>query len=171
MLHLVEGDRIIGALALEDEVRPEARQAVAELHALGVELVVMITGDARQVAERVAAEVGVDEVFAEVLPEDKDSAVAALQQRGLTVAMVGDGVNDAPALARADVGLGDRRRHRRGDRVRRRRVGLVGSEGGGGCHPAVEGELPQDGSEPRVGRRLQRGRRSRSPPACSPGPA
>ena len=105
VLHLVEGDRIIGALALEDEVRPEARQAVAELHALGVELVVMITGDARQVAESVAAEVGVDEVFAEVLPEDKDSAVAALQQRGLTVAMVGDGVNDAPALARADVGL------------------------------------------------------------------
>ena len=105
MLHLVEGDRIIGALALEDEVRPEARQAVAELHALGVGRVVMITGDARQVADTVAAEVGVDEVFAEVLPEDKDSAVTALQERGLTVAMVGDGVNDAPALARADVGL------------------------------------------------------------------
>ena len=102
---LVEGDRIVGALALEDEVRPEARQAVAELHALGVGRVVMITGDARQVADSVAADVGVDEVFAEVLPEDKDSAVAALQQRGLTVAMVGDGVNDAPALARADVGL------------------------------------------------------------------
>jgi Cu2+-exporting ATPase len=105
VLHLVNGDRIVGALALEDEVRPEARQAVAELHALGVGHVVMITGDARQVAERVAREVGVDEVFAEVLPEDKDSAVTGLQQRGLTVAMVGDGVNDAPALARADVGL------------------------------------------------------------------
>ena len=105
VLYLVEGGRIIGALALEDEVRSEARQTVAELHALGVGLVVMITGDARQVAERVGAEVGVDEVFAEVLPEDKDSAVATLQQRGLTVAMVGDGVNDAPALARADVGL------------------------------------------------------------------
>jgi Cu2+-exporting ATPase len=104
VLYLVRGDSIVGAFALEDEIRPEARQAVAELRAAGVK-VVMITGDARQVADAVGAELGIDEVFAEVLPEDKDKAVIELQERGLRVAMVGDGVNDAPALARADVGL------------------------------------------------------------------
>ncbi|MGZ8724482.1 MAG: heavy metal translocating P-type ATPase [Aeromicrobium sp.] len=105
VLYLVAGDRVLGALGLEDEVRVEAAGAVAELHVLGVRSVVMITGDARSVADAVGAEVGVDEVFAEVLPEDKDHAVTDLQQRGLAVAMVGDGVNDAPALARADVGI------------------------------------------------------------------
>jgi P-type Cu2+ transporter len=104
VLYLVEEGRIIGALELEDEVRPESRQAVDELHRAGVR-VVMITGDATQVADAVGVELGIDEVFAEVLPEDKDKAVSALQARGLKVAMVGDGVNDAPALARADVGL------------------------------------------------------------------
>jgi P-type Cu2+ transporter len=104
VLYLVRGDRIIGGLALEDEVRPEARAAVAELQAMG-RRVVMITGDARQVADAVGDDLGVDEVFAEVLPEDKAAKVAELQDRGLIVAMVGDGVNDAPALARADVGI------------------------------------------------------------------
>jgi Cu2+-exporting ATPase len=104
VLFVVRDDKVLGALALEDAVRPESRQAVAGLHRLG-KRVVMITGDARQVADAVAAELGVDEVLAEVLPEDKDAAVAGLQRRGLRVAMVGDGVNDAPALARADVGI------------------------------------------------------------------
>jgi P-type Cu2+ transporter len=104
VLFVVGDHKLAGALALEDTVRPESRQAVDQLHRLG-KRVVMITGDARQVADAVAAELGVDEVFAEVLPEDKDQAVADLQARGLAVAMVGDGVNDAPALARADVGI------------------------------------------------------------------
>jgi len=104
ILYLVRDTTVLGALALEDEVRSESRAAIDALHRRGVRAV-MITGDAQQVADRVAAQVGVDEVFAEVLPEDKDHAVAELQSRGLTVAMVGDGVNDAPALARADVGL------------------------------------------------------------------
>ncbi|MEV0133260.1 copper-translocating P-type ATPase [Dactylosporangium sp. NPDC050688] len=113
VLHLVRLDddatHVVGALALEDEVRPEAKEAIAQLRHLGVGKIVMITGDARQVAEAVAEDLGlqegVDEVFAEVLPADKDRTVAELQQRGLRVAMVGDGVNDAPALARADVGI------------------------------------------------------------------
>ena len=104
VLYVVRNDDVVGALALEDEVREESRQAVRALHELGIK-VVMITGDAQQVADAVAADLGIDEVFAEVLPEDKDAAVAELQSRGLMVAMVGDGVNDAPALARADVGL------------------------------------------------------------------
>src|SRR5215217_4171210 len=104
VLHVVRDGRIAGALALEDEVRPESKEAVEALHEQGIR-VVMITGDAHQVAEAVAADLGIDEVFAEVLPEDKDKAVAELQERGERVAMVGDGVNDAPALARADIGI------------------------------------------------------------------
>jgi len=104
VLYVVRDGIVIGALALDDEIRPESRAAVDALHRLGVR-VVMITGDSRPVAEAVAAQLGVDEVFAEVLPEDKDRAVVELQRRGHRVAMVGDGVNDAPALARADVGI------------------------------------------------------------------
>jgi Cu2+-exporting ATPase len=104
VLMVLRGDDVVGALALEDDIRPESVEAVRLLNDEGVR-VVMVTGDARQVAEAVGADVGVDEVIAEVLPEDKDGAVAGLQARGLRVAMVGDGVNDAPALARADVGI------------------------------------------------------------------
>jgi P-type Cu2+ transporter len=104
VLHVVRDGQVVGAVALEDEVREESRQAVDALHRRGVK-VAMITGDAHQVAEAVAKELGIDEVFAEVLPHDKDAKVAELQARGLRVAMVGDGVNDAPALARAEVGI------------------------------------------------------------------
>src|ERR671918_627480 len=104
VLVVVRDGAVVGAVALEDQIRPESREAVGELHRLGVR-VAMITGDAREVAESVAERLGIDEVFAEVLPEDKDRAVAELQERGQRVAMVGDGVNDAPALARADVGI------------------------------------------------------------------
>ena len=82
VLYLVRGDEIVGALALEDEVRPEAREAVTDLQRTGVK-VALITGDARQVADAVARDLGIDEVFAEVLPEDKDQAVADLQARGV----------------------------------------------------------------------------------------
>ncbi len=104
ILYVVRDDTIIGALALEDQVREASRQAVAQLHEAGV-TVAMITGDAQQVADAVAAELDIDEVFAEVLPEDKDSKVAELLEQGRSVAMVGDGINDAPALARATVGI------------------------------------------------------------------
>ncbi|WP_052274476.1 copper-translocating P-type ATPase [Arthrobacter sp. L77] len=104
VLHVISDGAVIGALRLEDKVREESRAAVNALQARGVK-VAMITGDARQVADGVAADLGIDEVFADVLPQDKDSKVAELQARGLRVAMVGDGVNDAPALARAEVGI------------------------------------------------------------------
>jgi P-type Cu2+ transporter len=95
---------VVGVLVVEDAVREESRDAVRALHDRGVR-VAMVTGDAQQVADAVAADLGIDEVFAQVLPQDKDARVAELQSRGHRVAMVGDGVNDAPALARADVGI------------------------------------------------------------------
>jgi Cu2+-exporting ATPase len=96
--------RIVGAIAVEDEVRPESIEAVAMLHRLGIR-VAMITGDSQAVADSVARRIGIDEVAAGVLPADKAAAVAGFQAGGRTVAMVGDGVNDAPALAQADVGI------------------------------------------------------------------
>ncbi|MEH0109578.1 heavy metal translocating P-type ATPase [Tersicoccus sp. MR15.9] len=104
VLHVVIGGRVAGALRLADEVRPESREAVDALHAAGIE-VVMVTGDARAVAETVARDLGVDRVFAGVRPEDKAATVTGLQREGRRVAMVGDGVNDAPALSAADVGI------------------------------------------------------------------
>ena len=104
ILHVIRDGEGLGGLRLADEIRPESREAVDALHKLGVQ-VVMITGDAEAVANSVGHELGIDRVFAGVRPEDKASKVAALQHEGKKVAMVGDGVNDAPALAQADVGI------------------------------------------------------------------
>ena len=104
VLYAVAEGRLLGAFAVEDEIRPESREAVTELHRLGIR-VAIITGDSQMVANSVGRRIGVDEVTAEVLPADKASAVKRFQAGGKKVAMVGDGVNDAPALATADVGI------------------------------------------------------------------
>jgi Cu2+-exporting ATPase len=104
VLHVVVDGQVAGVIALEDEIRPESADAVAELRGLGVRAA-MITGDAKAVAESVARRLGLDEVRAEVLPADKAAAVRSFQAERDKVAMVGDGVNDAPALAAADVGI------------------------------------------------------------------
>jgi len=104
VLHVIVDGHVAGAVAVEDEIRPESREAIERLHALGVR-VAMITGDSQAVADSVAARLGIDEVAAQVLPGDKAAAVRHFQVGGRRVAMVGDGVNDAPALATADVGI------------------------------------------------------------------
>jgi Cu2+-exporting ATPase len=104
VLAVVAYRRLIGLLAVEDEIRPESLEAVAALHGAGLR-VAMITGDAQAVADAVARRLGIDEVAAQVLPADKADAVRRFQAGGRKVAMVGDGVNDAPALATADVGI------------------------------------------------------------------
>ena len=101
---LVSGGQVAAVFALADVIRDQSRQAIERLHAMGVQ-VAMLTGDSQAVAKAVADELGIDTFFAEVLPEHKDQQIAELQKEGRTVAMVGDGVNDAPALARADIGV------------------------------------------------------------------
>src|SRR5690606_34667121 len=103
-IYLIEGDRALAAFAVADAVRPESAEAVRRLHDNGIE-VVMLTGVARPVADAVAMELGIDTVFAGVLPEQKAEKIKELQAQGKRVAMVGDGVNDAPALLTADVGV------------------------------------------------------------------
>jgi P-type Cu2+ transporter len=103
-IYLVEGKRVLAVFAVADAIRPESREAVRRLHEERIE-VVMLTGDARAVADAVAKELGIDTVFAQVLPEQKAEKVKELQAQGKKVAMVGDGVNDAPALVTADVGI------------------------------------------------------------------
>jgi Cu2+-exporting ATPase len=101
---LIEGARVLAAFAVADAIRPESREAIQRLHEMNIE-VVMITGDSKPVADAVAKDLGIDTVFAQVLPEDKAKHIEALQAQRKRVAMVGDGVNDAPALVTADVGI------------------------------------------------------------------
>ena len=104
VVFVILGDKLEGAIALGDKIRPESREAIDRLHEMGVECI-MLTGDNRQTAEYVANELGIDQVFAEVLPDEKADKVKEVQSQGKKVAMTGDGVNDAPALASADVGI------------------------------------------------------------------
>ncbi|HEX7079556.1 MAG TPA: heavy metal translocating P-type ATPase [Gammaproteobacteria bacterium] len=103
-IFLVEGRRALAAFAIADAIRPESYEAIQRLHEAGIE-VAMLTGDSAAVAHRVARELGIDQVFAEVLPDQKAAKIEALQREGKRVAMVGDGVNDAPALVTADIGI------------------------------------------------------------------
>ena len=105
IVYLARDGRLAGVITLADQIRPGAREAITRLKASGVRRILMLTGDNTVTARRVGQELGVDEIHAELLPEDKVKAVAALRREGFCVAMVGDGVNDAPALASADVGI------------------------------------------------------------------
>ena len=104
-LYLAVDGTVVGVLGIEDPLKPGVREAIADLHALGVKHVVMLTGDSERTAERIAREAGVDEFKAELLPEDKYAYIEQIKREGRRVAMVGDGVNDSPALGLADVGL------------------------------------------------------------------
>ena len=104
VVYLLEGARVLAGFALADAIRPESAEAVQRLHHLGIE-VAMLTGDAQVVADTVARQLGIDRVFAQVLPDGKAAKVEELQRQGKRVAMVGDGVNDAPALVTANVGI------------------------------------------------------------------
>jgi len=104
VVYLIREEELLGAIALADLIREESRQAVDQLREQGLEII-MLTGDSEAVAKAVAAELGIDRYYAEVLPDEKDQIVQDIQAEGRRVAMVGDGVNDAPALTRADIGI------------------------------------------------------------------
>jgi Cu2+-exporting ATPase len=154
LVNLIVENEVMASFALADVVREESKQAVEKLHASGLE-VVLLTGDSLPVARTVAEELGIDQYFAEVLPEDKDKKVAELQRTGKKVAMVGDGVNDAPALTR-QCGHCNWQRHGCGCRIGRDHPGEEQPPGCGENIPAEPGQLPQDGPEFGLGDRLQR---------------
>jgi Cu2+-exporting ATPase len=104
VVFVLVNDELQGAIALADIIRKESKEAISRLKAMGIQAM-MLTGDNKQVAEYVARELDLDEYFAEVLPDEKSAKIKEVQSRGLVVAMTGDGVNDAPALAQADVGI------------------------------------------------------------------
>jgi len=105
IIHLAAEDQLLASIELADELRPDAKRAIERLRASGIDHVAMLTGDNAATANAVAAQLGIDEVFADLLPDDKLTAIRRLQADGRKVAMVGDGINDAPALAQADVGI------------------------------------------------------------------
>jgi Cu2+-exporting ATPase len=156
VVYLIEGDRPLAAFAVADAVRPESAEAVRRLHEAGIE-VVMMTGDARPVADAVARDLAIDTVLAEVLPQDKAGNIQRLQKQGKRVAMVGDGVNDAPALGTANVGIA---------------IGAGTDVAGeaGGCVLVRSGRARRTARWCRTcgGPRATTSSPSRSPPGCSP---
>jgi P-type E1-E2 ATPase len=105
LVHVAVDGRFAGVIFIADTLRPGASRVLADLKASGVKRIVMLTGDNAATAKRIAAELGIDEVRADLMPKDKVAAIAELQAQGHRVAMFGDGINDAPALAKADVGI------------------------------------------------------------------
>ena len=149
--------QVTAIFVVADTVKDSSAEAVASLKALGLRPV-LLTGDNETTARAVAAEVGIDEVIAEVMPADKADVIRRLQAEGRVVAMVGDGVNDAPALAQADLGLRDRHRHRRRHRGLRPHARLRRPARRRRRHPALARDAAHDQAEPRLGLRLQRRR-------------
>ena len=145
--------RAQGVIAVADQIKPTSREAILDLKRLGIEPV-LITGDNERVAAVVAEQVGIARVLAGVLPDGKAAEIRRLQQAGEVVAMVGDGVNDAPALVQADLGSGDRDRCRRGDRGLGPHACLGRSARGGRCDPARPPDSSHDQGQPVLGIRI-----------------